>query len=114
MYKKSNKAHFGYMKKGLERLISPTLKDIYWLAGFYDGEGCCYATRRNEHSRCIRFTISQKDPEKLHWCKARFGGSIHYAKCTDSYFWDATGPRARGLVMTIYPLVSHRRQGQIR
>ena len=80
----------------------PTVKDVYWAAGFYDGEGSCIYV---DHG--IRATASQKGPELLERMKALFGGSVKVG------YWYAGGARAAGFLMTIHPLLSTRRQEQV-
>src|SRR5260370_710538 len=43
-YGKSCPQRFGRMTPGRERVVRPTTRDIHWLAGFYEGEGCCIRT----------------------------------------------------------------------
>lgn len=106
---------------------SPTLKDVYWTAGFFDGEGSS-AFAVDKRARVRRghtlASISQKDPELLHQVQRLFGGSVGprkirsviRGKCYRGtyYTWQISGPRARGFLMTIYSLLSTRRQGQVR
>src|SRR5215831_832083 len=48
-----------------------------WIAGFFDGEGCCYL----HQSRYPRITITQKDSEPLIWIQEVLGmGRIVYRK----------------------------------
>lgn len=87
----------------------PTVKDIYWAAGFYDGEGC--ASWAEKRRACIR--VTQKDTWPLERLLSLFGGRITQNK--QGYFvWSLYGARARGFAMTIYTLLSPRRQEQVR
>ena len=105
----------------------PTLKGIYWAAGFFDGEGssALAVDKRSRGSNGSTIaSVSQKDPELLHKMRRLFGGSVgprkvrsvirgkHYTGT--SYAWQISGPRARGFLMTIYSLLSARRREQIR
>ena len=97
----------------------PTMRDIVWAAGVYEGEGSI--TRRKAHQRSVVIQLSQKDgwlPQRL---AEYFGGT---ARCygpyettlgkTTMWRWALWGPRAWGFGLTIYPLLSPRRQQQIR
>jgi hypothetical protein len=64
----------------------PTLNNIYWAAGIYEGEGTCQSTRN-----CVGVHITQKDPWILH---------------------ELQSLRARGFLYTIFPLLSPRRKEQ--
>ncbi len=66
-------------------------------------------------SECIKGTQLQRAPlERLAAC---FGGRI-YARTTPGkkriYVWQATGTRARGVMLTLFILMSPRRQAQIK
>jgi hypothetical protein len=98
------------MKPGLEAQAHPTIRDIAWAAGLYEGEGSCVA-------RTCSASIAQKDRWVLERMKLLFGGTIHEHRTPkyESFFsWRVNGTRARGFVMTIYVLLSPRRQEQVR
>ena len=91
-------------------------QDIVFAAGFYEGDGYCYYNKLSETVR-----VGQKDPEILHRLRAKFGGVMRKdSDVTERgtprtiYTWQITGARARGFLMSIYGLLSQRRQGQIR
>lgn len=105
---KTHNRNTGTMKAGLEAKQHPTIKDIYWTAGIYEGEGCC---QYNSHT--ARSSVAQKDPWILEKLKLLFGGSISLG-LTGMSNWQLSGSRARGFLMTIYCLLSPRRQAQIR
>ena len=98
----------GYMKPGLEAAVHPTIQDIAWAAGIYEGEGSC---QKKPYSTAVR--IRQKDSWLPLRLKVLFGGSICYRK-DGQLDWFASGSRARGFLMTIYKFLSPRRQKQIR
>lgn len=102
----------GRMKTGLNPLIHPEMKDIYWVAGIYEGEGFCELTGHRGGSS-ERVGIGQKDPWILERIKSMFGGSIGIYPNRCAYYYLA-GTRARGFLMTIFSLLSPRRQSQIR
>jgi hypothetical protein len=89
---------------------SPSMRDIAWAAGVYEGEGTCHANIRRTNS--ITLSISQKDLWLLQRLKMLFGGEIYDARSIS--MWVLAGARARGFLMTIYALLSPRRQKQIR
>lgn len=90
---------------------SPSTQDLYWAAGFLEGEGSfVYA------SQTQRVTAGQKQKAPLIKLKEVFGGSIYTSQRRSGPFhgWTLTGPRARGLMMTLYTLMSPRRKSQIK
>lgn len=91
-----------------------------WAAGFLDGEGSF------TYSRGIMVSAEQVDPEPLERLRDMFGGSIyrrgvrvHTTERDHQYnrrptgTWYACGSRAAGIMMTLYPLLSRRRQETI-
>ena len=116
--------NLGKMKKGLERTAVPTMLDIAWAAGIYEGEGTAngYAGRKRPHILATQVRIGQKNPWILHRCKELFGGHISTSinnspLNTDRlpitmYTWQISGARARGFLMTIYKFLSPRRKEQ--
>lgn len=93
--------------------VKPTPGDIAWAAGFIEGEG---------HFRPrSQVTAVQVDTEPLYKMQALFGGSItvHTRQGNPrgwqaSWTWRTSGARARGVALTLYPLLSARRQAQVR
>lgn len=84
--------------------------DLIWAAGFYEGDGCAYGARGY-----AQVQVTQKDPWVLERLKALFGGSISSSGASSAYWqWCLFGARARGFLMSIYELLSPRRQEQIR
>lgn len=123
-----NRNHRGKVKAGLEASEHPTVKDIAWAAGVYEGEGSVcgtwYTKKNGSRLFMIQATVPQVDfwlPERL---RQLFGGTIRtirrkeprlgFKNSQDYYTWNASGSRARGFLMTIYTLLSPRRQAQIR
>jgi len=95
---------------------SPSLRDLEWAAGFLEGEG---------HFRSSRVEAKQiSTTEPLERLLAIFGGhvetfSMEYrrqqgGKANDGSIWGVGGARARGVMMTLFPLLSTRRKAQIR
>lgn len=88
--------------------------DIAWAAGFLEGEG---AFGCRGHSVTVQVSQVQKEP--LERLQAMFGGTLtRYTRINPRhspwYFLQYTGPTARGLMMTLYVLMSPKRKGQIR
>lgn len=105
----------------------PTLMDLAWAAGFIEGEGCYGRSGGTHNSQTERIQVAQKDPECLLRLQAMFGGRIGRQKsCYKNLivkpddppdaisYWIATGPRARGVMLTMYPFMSQRRRAGIR
>ena len=88
----------------------PTIRDIIWAAGFYEGEGTC--GHNGGHS--CQVGITQKDAWTLRRMQALFGGGVGEQGRRGCFQWHISGARARGFLMTIYGLLSPRRQAQIR
>lgn len=98
----------------LERSVPPTMLDIAWAAGLYEGEGWCNA-------RQGRIAISQVHLWPLKRMQERFAGSIGgpYKKpsllgASPYFIWYLSGYRAAAFAMTIYALLSPRRQEQLK
>jgi hypothetical protein len=89
----------------------PSVAALAWAAGFLEGEGCF--TRR--HCRVVAVQVNQR-PLKL--LQEWFGGSVyerHDHRPTRSicWHWAIFGSRARGVMLTLFPLVSQKRQQEI-
>lgn len=108
-------SNLGRVCKRLSPTKKPTSYDIYWAAGIFEGEGCFQGG--------INFSptvaVYQADKWILEKLKDLFGGSIYqptkrvgYGKAP--FTWGLNGTRARGFVMTIFPLLSPNRQKPIR
>lgn len=93
--------------------IPPTQRALGWAAGFLEGEGSF------TQSRGARVSASQVNPEPLDYLLRLFGGRIsprYSGRPQDSPYgmWYVTGARARGVVLTLYALMSKKRQAQMR
>jgi len=91
-------------------IVSPTTKDLHWAAGFLEGEGCFYS---KGNSSVIK--ASQNEIEPLTKLQHLFGGSIKKLtapKCKQGFIWiwSTYGPRATGIMMTLYSILSYRRK----
>lgn len=93
------------------------MNDIHWAAGFLEGEGSFTYNLAN-YQTSIQVAQVQVEPlERLHrWFGGRVCGPYGDNQETHSpyYRWIVTGPRARGVMHTVYSLMSPRRKEQIR
>ncbi len=101
-----------------ENDMAISVKDIAWAAGFLEGEGC-FASGKNVHKdRVPSVTAAQVDIEPLEKLQRILGGYIRPGspvKNQSPYWnWGVYGRQAVGVMYTIYPLLSHRRQERIR
>jgi hypothetical protein len=103
-------------KAHLRATVDPSERDIGWAAGFLEGEGCF-------HLNAGKYRVAQVDAVQvnrapLDYLRDRFGGSVgaRRGRPNQSSFWvwQVSGARARGVMMTVYALMSPRRQEQIR
>lgn len=93
------------------------IKEIYWAAGFLEGEGS-FATRGPYGNYVVAVQVQC---EPLNRLRRMFGGKIFYSdryrkshpKWKPVYRWYVSNAAARGVMMTIYSLMSPRRKVQI-
>ncbi len=97
----------GFLTARLAPKEKATVKDIVFAAGFYEGDGYC-----EKHLDRIR--INQKDRWMLDYLRRKFGGSVIFREGQNAFAWSIHDARARGFMLTIYCLLSPRRQKQIR
>lgn len=95
----------------------PTPRWIGWAAGFLEGEGSF--TGRPIGRREYRVNATQIIREPLEQLQRLFGGRIitrpHSTWGKEPiYEWAAFGGRARGIMLTLYAMLSERRRAQIR
>ena len=85
---------------------SPTRAQLYWAAGFLEGEGHFSANRGNG---CEHISAAQRDPAPLNALRLFFGGTIRPKRAGvtvgASFVWKVNGARARGVMMTLYPML---------
>lgn len=89
---------------------------IAWLAGFLEGEGS-FAHPGPRAGVLISAAQVQHWPlDKVHTLVGGHIASVkrQRANWSDIYVWQISGYRAAGIMMTIYCLMSPKRQGQIR
>src|SRR5438034_11777328 len=94
--------------------------DLKWAAGFLEGEGAFAYSGQSETVRAFQ----TESPEPLQELLRLFGGTIRQINrandrarelhSRDSQEWAVAGGRARGVMMTLYALLSPKRQAQIR
>ena len=93
------------------------LKHIHWIAGFFEGEAYFGLTRTTPH-----LAVAQLNREPLDKLQILLGGKINtFARKEVKgngggvyYRWYAYSAKAGGIMMMVYPLLSKRRQFQIR
>lgn len=107
---------YNCMTKQKAAAVSPTLRDLAWAAGFLEGEGTFLKAGRTH-----TVAVHQVNIEPLERLQQLFGGSISLLrkklknpKHNDIYYWQTFGARARGVMMTLYSLLSQKRKAQIR
>lgn len=92
----------------------PTTTELYWAAGFLEGEGWFGIQSNHSHS----VVCTNTDTEPLKRLQAIFGGNIRRSPRkwphNDLYYWALYGARARGVMMTLFSLLSARRKHRIR
>lgn len=98
---------------------SPSDRELWWLAGFLEGEGSFAATGGRGKKHCEMVSARQVQREPLERVISLLGGRIysHTPKnpnAQPAHDWVVSGSRARGVMFTLYPLLSPRRQEQIR
>lgn len=97
---------------------SPSLQEISWAAGVFEGDGSCCRTNSSE-----MVTVNQVDSWLPYKFQELFGGTVFQRENSGSarhfdaraiYFWRIYGSRARGFLMTVYSFLSPRRRQQIK
>jgi hypothetical protein len=115
-YESHIKINTGRINNLLHPSNSPTIQEIYWASGLYEGEGSVNGNRG------FNVSIGQKNKWVLDKLQSLFGGSIKESKYSSGfpsesnkspmYYLGLSGTRARGFIMTIFKLLSPRRQQQ--
>lgn len=93
--------------------------DLKWAAGFLEGEGSFNIQKRN---RVIRVAASQVQQWPLVKLQVLFGGRMYYHRNGSGpkhptpriWNWCLNHTHSAAVMMTLYPLMSPRRQEQIR
>lgn len=95
--------------------MSITTQELHWAAGFLEGEGSFAGA--TGYARCVTACQVQKEPlVRLH---RMFGGRMYLEKKRSKRWhnvwrWALGSSEGIGLMMTLYPLMSPRRKGQIK
>lgn len=95
-----------------------SMADVHWTAGFLEGEGSfCRSSNGGMRVSAAQANQSWEPIDRL---KFLFGGRTYdrlptsqWVHATLQRHWHLSGPMAVGLMMTLYPLLSPRRKGQI-
>lgn len=93
------------------------IKELYWAAGFIEGEGC-FGGRVGRGS--VRVSVGQVQRAPLERLQIILGGHVWGPKFSKqpnrqpAWVWQISGPAAVGVMMTLYALMSPRRKEQIR
>lgn len=95
------------------------MRDLGWAAGFLEGEGCFWSGTGGT----ITAAAAQVNPEPIAKLLVLFGGratkrtnkhGVLGDKGNDLWWWEVYGARARGVMLTLYPLLSQKRKDQIK
>lgn len=91
-----------------------SVKELYWAAGYIEGEGCfnIYKTVPS-----IQVAQVQKQPQER--LVSLFGGKLRLEpsrkpKWNPAWKWKISNHKAVSIMMTLYPLLSPKRQAKIR
>lgn len=95
-----------------------SIKELYWAAGFLEGEGSFHRNHIGLGST-ERVNANQVNREPLRRLLNLFGGTLYNKRERRDNrqpisAWGIYGARARGAMMTLYLLMSKRRKAQIR
>ena len=96
--------------------------DIAWLAGLLEGEGCFFVGPRNtptHNYKRIGISLVMTDPEPVYKAAQLLGVNAYHETTKTSggkskYRLWSSGGQAAGWMMTLYSLLSPRRQAKIR
>jgi hypothetical protein len=89
----------------------PSVIDIAWSAGIFEGEGTVRMCGRGKRSLAV--AVVQKDPEILIRMREWFGGSVCGPNSNSVFVWNICGDRARIFVALIHSYLSARRKIQV-
>lgn len=100
---------YGQKRGTPNRTERPTRHDLDWAAGFLEGE----ASFRHSH-----VAVRQVQREPLDRLARVFGGRVlpvkQHPRWNLCHYWGVSGSRARGVMLTLFVLLSTRRRQQIR
>jgi hypothetical protein len=94
----------------------PTMMQIAWAAGCYEGEGSVLPRNSAYGGKSPIVSLTQKDDWLCARLRALFGGQVRKYQMRGRFYnyWRLTGPRGIGFLMTIYSFLSPRRKEQVR
>jgi hypothetical protein len=110
-FEKKRPSHYWNKTRAIEH---PTIFDIAWAAGIYEGEGCVILRR---DKGWISIHVNQNDPWLVEKLIRLFGGSKFTGKTPKGkphFRWDLHGARACGFLLTVYKFLSPRKQQKIK
>ncbi len=92
------------------------LVDIYWLAGLLDGEGCFLSGHADQPRIALCMTDEDAVQRAAELLRPRSMSlkNEHRPNRKVQYRIDLAGRKAAGWMMTLYPILSLRRQAKIR
>ncbi len=93
----------------------PTVEQICWTAGFFDGEGCIL-TKLHRGKRDLRVIVVQNERAPLDLIRDWFGGGMEHEVNSrqDRYRLVTTGPQARRFLTAMLPyLVAKRARAEL-
>lgn len=102
-------------KSTLRASTRPSMRDLAWAAGFLEGEGCFSSIRGS--ARILAVQVNREPIDRL---LSVFGGATRLYTRTRTpqwrpvWNWYVSGSRARGVMFTLYPMMTTKRKGQIR
>lgn len=100
-----------------------SVKEIYWLAGLLDGEGCFswhkFYTQGKYTYYNAKIQLAMTDLDVVERAAKMIGATVHKVKLSklgrkQMYRFECQGRRAIGWMQTVYPVMGLRRQAKIR
>lgn len=91
-----------------------TKHTLYYIAGFFDGEGSISILKYRKsdkwnYSYFLQVSIGQKDGETLDWVKDHFGGNVYQVKRDGSYYWTITNNKAYLFIKKIVSFLQYKK-----
>jgi hypothetical protein len=99
--------------------MSLELKDLYWLAGLMEGEGCFYTPKPGTKGRSIALMLGMTDRDVVERAADILGAKLQAPRFVkgatkNSYYIALSGKKAAGWMMTLYTLMGQRRRAKIK
>lgn len=102
----------GFENPDLAAVVVPCITDWAWAIGIYEGEGWTF---NGADGKSVVVRVGQNHPWILDKLKALFGGSVKPDRRSGDFkVWVICGSRARRFLLTAYPHLSPKRQGEVR